>query len=151
MTVTPGDRAKWRQVADLVRAQIVSGELKPGEFLLSVRQLSQLHGVGEDTVKTAMSELNHEGLISTDRALGGSWVREKPKPADLTPVGATIGARVSARMPSEPERKEFSLELGVPLLILDRGPGHELERLPVSRYVVVVEAGTPAVESQQSL
>lgn len=143
MSVDPGsDRAKWKQVADFVRTQIASGELGPGDFIRSAKQLSQQLGVGVDTVKIAMSELAHEGLVSTDRARGGSWVREKPKLSDLEAVPAAVGARVSARMPSEPERQRLSLELGVPLLVLDRGPGHELETYPSNRVVVVVDAGT---------
>lgn len=138
------DRPKWKQVADFVRDLVANSE--PGDPLPSARALSQQFRVGLDTAQQAMQELNHEGLISTDRARGGSWVREKPRPDDLQVVRPPRGARVSTRMPSEPERQQYGLEVGVPLLVVDRGPGYEprVKDYPSSQFIVVIEVDPPA-------
>ena len=53
----------WRQLADILRAQIESGERPPGSRLPTIMQLSQEHGVATATVTKALRILKGEGLV----------------------------------------------------------------------------------------
>lgn len=65
--------AKYRQVADRVRSEILSGALEPLEQLPTEHELSVAHGVSRGTVRTALAELNAEGLVRTAQG-SGSYV-----------------------------------------------------------------------------
>jgi DNA-binding GntR family transcriptional regulator len=54
-----GDPRKWVQVADYLRAQMDAGELKPG-VRVSLKNESRTHGVGRDTVASALQALAAE-------------------------------------------------------------------------------------------
>jgi DNA-binding GntR family transcriptional regulator len=51
------DRAVYKQLADLIRAQIQSGEFKPGQRLPAQKGYMYEHGVSRDTVDRAMHVL----------------------------------------------------------------------------------------------
>ena len=63
LTVRPGLRPAWRQVADQIRAAIRSGELAPGGDLPSVPAVARVNGLEPGTVRHAMLTLDKEGLI----------------------------------------------------------------------------------------
>jgi hypothetical protein len=108
------DRPLYRQLADLVRAQIEEGVFASGQRLPAQKDYVQEHGVSRDTVDRAMTVLRREGLIVTGRR--GSRVRRLSTPA-LVRVG---WGRVSARIPTEPERRELGIGEGVALLVIKR-------------------------------
>lgn len=66
----------FRQVADLLRARIDSGELQPGRPIPSVRQLVQEYGVADGTVKKAINVLREEGLVVSVQGKGTFVSRE---------------------------------------------------------------------------
>jgi DNA-binding GntR family transcriptional regulator len=132
MTVDPGaDRAVYKQLADLIRHQIKSGELPPGRRLPAQKDYMQEFGISRDSVDRAMHVLRGEGLIVTDRR--GSHVRVR---TDQIAVRVHQG-RITARMPSEPERRDLGLTEGVPLLIVAGADGSEQVH-PADRTVIVV-------------
>ena len=132
MTVDPGaDRAVYKQLADLIRNQIKSGELPPGRRLPAQKDYMQEHGISRDSVDRAMHVLRNEGLVITDRR--GSYVRNR---AELIAVRIERG-RISARMPSEPERRDLGLAEGVPLLVVESADGLEQVH-PADRTIIVV-------------
>jgi DNA-binding GntR family transcriptional regulator len=132
MTVDPGaDRAVYKQLADLIRNQIRSGELPPGRRLPAQKDYMQEHGISRDSVERAMQVLRGEGLIVTDRR--GSYVRS---PAEQIAVQVEHG-QISARMPSEPERRDLGLAEGVPLLVVAGADGSE-QIHPADRTVIMV-------------
>ncbi|MDG4788086.1 winged helix-turn-helix domain-containing protein [Micromonospora sp. WMMD1102] len=55
--------AKYERVAEAIRTQIRTGELKPGDKLPSLSQLEAQHGVSYGSVRGAMLVLKAEGLI----------------------------------------------------------------------------------------
>ncbi len=60
----------YRQLAQLLRARIESGELQPGQPLPSESMLWQEHGVARGTVRRAVEVLRDEGLVVTVHGRG---------------------------------------------------------------------------------
>ena len=60
----------YLQIMDDIKQQIVSGKLKPGDKLASVRDLSMQYGVNPNTMQKALSELEWEKLLYTMRTAG---------------------------------------------------------------------------------
>ena len=60
----------YLQLIEIIKSQIVSGELKEDEKICSVRELAVQYGVNPNTVQKALSELEREGLIRTERTSG---------------------------------------------------------------------------------
>jgi DNA-binding transcriptional regulator YhcF (GntR family) len=63
----------YRQLADLLREQIASGELAPRTPLPSAKTLAQEHGIAIGTVTRAVDVLREEGLVRTIPGRG-VWV-----------------------------------------------------------------------------
>jgi DNA-binding FadR family transcriptional regulator len=67
----------YRALADRLRAQITSGELRPGDRLPAEPQLCAHTGVSRSTVREALRLLASQNLIVTTRGVsGGSFVAE---------------------------------------------------------------------------
>jgi DNA-binding GntR family transcriptional regulator len=55
----------YAQLAAILRAQIASGELRPGRALPSLTYLMQHYGLSRNTVRRAIAVLTDEGLVRT--------------------------------------------------------------------------------------
>ncbi len=76
--VHPGDDLPiYRQIVRQVTDAIAGGRLKPGEKLLSHRDLAETLVIAPLTVKKAYDELEQRGLIETQRGRG-TFVSERP-------------------------------------------------------------------------
>ena len=75
--------ALHRQVANIVREAIASGEYPPGTQLPSEDALAQRHKVSRPTIRLALNTLRAEGLISV-RMGKGSTVRPGPDAEAVT-------------------------------------------------------------------
>ncbi|HKF00548.1 MAG TPA: FadR/GntR family transcriptional regulator [Actinomycetes bacterium] len=65
----------YRQVAEELRAQVLSGALSPGERLPNENDLSARFGVGRSTVREALRVLSSQNMVVTSRGVsGGSFV-----------------------------------------------------------------------------
>lgn len=60
----------YLQLIDLIKQQIVSGKLQPGDKLSSVRDLALEYGVNPNTMQKALSELEWNKLVYTMRTAG---------------------------------------------------------------------------------
>ncbi|OEF97177.1 GntR family transcriptional regulator [Desulfuribacillus alkaliarsenatis] len=60
----------YTQIVDGFKREICSGTLKPGEKVLPVRELALNLGVNPNTLQRALSELEREGLLYTERTAG---------------------------------------------------------------------------------
>lgn len=69
---------KYLQIKNDIRNKIISGEYKPGEILPGENELITLYKSSKMTVKHAMDELVHEGLIIKRRG-SGTFVKELNK------------------------------------------------------------------------
>lgn len=58
------------QLAQRVKMKILSGELKSGQQLPTVRELAEEAGVNPNTMQRAYTELEHEGMVFTRRTAG---------------------------------------------------------------------------------
>ena len=53
----------YEQVADAIRDQILTGDLKPGDRLPSERELAAQFGVGRPTVREALKSIEEQRLV----------------------------------------------------------------------------------------
>ncbi len=73
-----GDQPIYSQLVRRIKQGIVSGELKPGEKLPSVRDLAAEAGVNPNTMQRALQELEREGMVFPQRT-SGRFVTEDVK------------------------------------------------------------------------
>lgn len=64
------DRPIYSQLIEQITLAIVSGEYRSGDKLPSVRDLAQEAAVNPNTMQKALSELEREGLVYTQRTAG---------------------------------------------------------------------------------
>jgi len=64
------ERPIYVQLVEKLRIEIVSGKLKNGERIPSVRELALTTRVNPNTMQKALAELESEGLIYTERTNG---------------------------------------------------------------------------------
>ena len=64
------ERPIYVQLVEKLRIEIVSGKLKNGERIPSVRELALTARVNPNTMQKALAELEAEGLVYTERTNG---------------------------------------------------------------------------------
>ena len=64
------DRPIYIQLVEQIRIEIISGKLKQGERLPSVRELALIAKVNPNTMQKALVELENEKLVYTERTNG---------------------------------------------------------------------------------
>ena len=65
-----GSRPLWLQLAEQLRQRIVTGVYPPGSHFPSVRELAAEAGVNPNTMQRAMTQLETDGLVITNRTAG---------------------------------------------------------------------------------
>jgi DNA-binding transcriptional regulator YhcF (GntR family)/AcrR family transcriptional regulator len=81
----------YRRIVAEIAAQILRGDLRPGDRVPSVRQIAQRWGVAIAPAPRVMAALRDEGLVEA-RVGSGSVVRARPerkRPIDLNPPART--------------------------------------------------------------
>ena len=71
------DVPPWRQLADELRRQIISGEIAPHRPIPSKKALTQTYGVAGATVDKAIRQLKDEELVRTVMGMG-IYVTSRP-------------------------------------------------------------------------
>jgi len=71
----------YRQIIDQVNALVVSGRLKPGDGLPSIRKLAESLEVNMMTVSKAYSRLETDGILVRKRGVGMSVAEPSVPPA----------------------------------------------------------------------
>ena len=69
------ERPIYIQLVEKLRMEIISGNLKPGERIPSVREFAIITRVNPNTMQKALVELEDEGLLFTERT-NGKFVTE---------------------------------------------------------------------------
>ena len=77
------DRPIFSQIIETIQKNIVSGALKPGEKLPSVRSLAAEASVNPNTVQKAFGELERMGLVHSQRT-SGKFITEDEKMIEET-------------------------------------------------------------------
>jgi GntR family transcriptional repressor for pyruvate dehydrogenase complex len=72
-------RKTYEEVADYLREQIISGVYQPGTRMPSLRELGETLGVGQSTVREALSSLKTLGLITMKQGEGTFVTRHDPE------------------------------------------------------------------------
>jgi GntR family transcriptional regulator len=70
-----GPVAPWRQIAQIYRDKIESGQLQAGDRVPSIRTLAQQYEVATTTAQKVIEALRDEGLIVTSPM--GAFVAER--------------------------------------------------------------------------
>ncbi len=68
--VVAGGLSKYRQLLQILRTKILSGELASGERLPTEEELGQTYGLSRGTVRKAIEQLCAEGLVRTEQGSG---------------------------------------------------------------------------------
>lgn len=71
------DAPIYTQLIDQIKVGIVSGAFPPGERLPSVRDLATEAGVNPNTMQRAMTELERDGLVYSQRTAGRFVTEDK--------------------------------------------------------------------------
>ena len=71
------ERPIYVQLVKKIRLEIISGRLKSGERLPSVRELALTARVNPNTMQKALVELEEEGLVYTERTNGKFVTKNK--------------------------------------------------------------------------
>ena len=112
------DRARYRQLADILRARMTLGEWEPGRNLPSEGDLGEEHEISLATVRRALALLRAEGRIESVR--GMLWrVRER---GETIVVQLQPGDRVRARPATRDDQERHGIPEGVPVLVVS-SPG----------------------------
>lgn len=64
------DTPIYLQVVEEVKSKVLGGQLQPGDKLESVREMASRLEVNPNTIQRAFLELEHQGFIVTQRAVG---------------------------------------------------------------------------------
>ncbi|MBM0275070.1 winged helix-turn-helix domain-containing protein [Micromonospora tarensis] len=118
MTPDP-EQVGRRELADILRDRITSGQLRPGDRLPSERDLSQTYDVSAITARAAVQQLRTEGLAEAVRGRG-VVVRTPVEPEIIV---VEPGSWVGARQPTPAERRTYQVPEGVPLLVVTHADG----------------------------
>lgn len=65
------------QIMDLIKRQIITGELKEGDKLPSVREIATDLKVNPNTIQRSYQELERENLVYTQRGMGTYVTEDK--------------------------------------------------------------------------
>ena len=63
-------RTIWPQIKEQLIIAIVAGEYNMGGSFPTVRELAEDAGVNRNTMQRALSELEHDGFVTTNRTAG---------------------------------------------------------------------------------
>lgn len=72
-----------RRIADRLRKEIASGELPPGTRLPREKELQDRFNASRNTIRLALNELSHQGLVRTRHGIG-TFVTEEIEPFVVT-------------------------------------------------------------------
>ena len=84
------DAPIYTQLIRQIKAAIATGEFPPGEKLPSVRDLATEAGVNPNTMQRAMTELERDGLVYSQRT-SGRMVTEDSKIIEAAKVSLAQG------------------------------------------------------------
>jgi len=82
----PQSKPRYRQLAEIFRAEILSAKYNPGDALPTEMEICETHKVSRHTARDALRILTDDGLIERRRG-AGTVVAERGAPAFAQPIG----------------------------------------------------------------
>lgn len=73
----------YLQIMDEIKLRIAKGELKPGDKVPAVRELALTAGVNPNTMQKALSELEREGVLYSQRTSGRFVAEQESGQTDI--------------------------------------------------------------------
>lgn len=172
MSAEPSQVPPFRRIANELRAEILRGDLAPGDKIPSQEQLEQRFGASRATVRKGVAVLATEGLVTTSQGKA-SIVRERPS-VSLRQTGSIYRARratgesnynAEARAQGQTPKQEirevveapapdviaeqFRLDPGAPMVVrrlrfVIKGEGEEAVDTPMQLCDAYYDAATAA-------
>src|SRR5512133_1697482 len=91
---------RYMRIAGALRRLVTSGEIAPGRLLPSESELAEEHGASRVTIRKALAQLKHDGIVDSRQGFGwyvvGAPLRQSLR--DLTTIERQI--RAAGREPS---------------------------------------------------
>lgn len=158
MTEWVGGAPIYQQLADLLRSQMESGVLRPGDALPPARVLMVEHGVASSTVQKALRSLTAAGLIEPSANGRSMKVRDTTRlisrSADFVspvadgqkpPHGKSTPVVVSEEVPSDDVAEMLRLDVDEPAVCRRRNmlEGGQVTEITASYIPKRVADGTP--------
>jgi GntR family transcriptional regulator len=103
------DRPVYKQLADALRASVLSGELPGGSSLPSETELMERYGVSRNSARNAVALLRIEGVVFTEHGRG-SFVRPHRPLRRLSSSRYSEGRRKVGQRPLQAEALEQGLK-----------------------------------------
>lgn len=100
----------YKQIIHHVQAAVAAGRLRAGDQLPTVRALHQKLGVNPNTVAKAYRELEHLGVISTERGSGCFVAPVAEPPARSAEEREAAVTQLCARFAAEARSHGISIE-----------------------------------------
>lgn len=120
-TISPKAGPVYRQIAETIEADIVSGRLRRGQQLPTHRALAQALGIDLTTVTRAYAEARGRGLLE-GRVGQGTFVSESSlRPPALTPD--IIDVDLSMNVPPQPAEAALDSRIAQSLAAVERRAG----------------------------
>ena len=114
------------EIAEELRAMILSGQLKPGEFLEPQKTLADQFGVGLSTVRESIQVLAAVGLVESHPGKG-TWVRQD---ALNTVFNSTVvKTRLGALNAQQVYEARLVIEVGLTRFAAERATAEEIETI----------------------
>ena len=113
-------------VTDEIRQMILTGEVEPGEFLPTRKELAEQFGVGLSTIQEAIQALSAVGMLES-RPGKGTWVREDALDVLIHPEA------VRTRLGELDLRKIYeargAIEVALTKMAAQRATGEDIDRI----------------------
>jgi GntR family transcriptional regulator len=103
------DRPVYKQVADALRAAVLSGELPEGGPIPSETELMERYGVSRNSARSAVALLRIEGVVLTEHGRG-SFVRPQRPLRRLSSSRYSGSKRKGGKRPLQAEAQEQGLK-----------------------------------------
>jgi len=137
-----GEARLFEGISDDIRERIAHGELKPGQKLMSERDLAEHYGVSRSGVREALRSLERGGLIELRKGpKGGTFIRGAD-PALVTQSLNDVISRGAVSIASLTESRTIVMT-AVTRLACERGTAAEFDRLDesITRTEELAKAG----------
>lgn len=147
MTFTPIKPKKISiQIAEQIRASILSGEFSPGDKLPPERELAEMFGVSRPSVREALNNLAAAGLVESYQG-GGTVIKSLVESQSATPLSELIRTERERALDVVEVRK--GMEAWTALYAAQRALPEDLRRL--EEVIAAMEANLTGTASSEDL